>query len=116
MTLDIDYLRQWIGRRESASETVTAALVARFAATFDKDLHEGDDIVPRMLHWCLAQPSVPTSALAIDGHPARKGSRWDQLEARTEKSSARMCQQIWSSGVALTAVSVIMVHLVSIFR
>lgn len=73
MTLDIDYLRQWIGRRETASETVTAALVARFAATFDQDLHEGDDIVPRMLHWCLAQPSVPTSALAIDGHPARGG-------------------------------------------
>lgn len=73
--LDIEHLRTWIGREESASELVTAALVQRFRATFDEESGsppEGE-VVPRMLHWCLAQPAVPGRALAPDGHPARGG-------------------------------------------
>ena len=72
--LDIDHLRQWIGREEQAGEAVTSALVQRFNATFDRegDVSQGAP-APLMLHWCLAQPAAPTAQLGPDGHPARGG-------------------------------------------
>lgn len=72
--IDLDHLRQWIGRTEEKSEMVTTALVERFKATFDQDgtLREGD-AAPQLLHLCLAPPTAPTSALGPDGHPARGG-------------------------------------------
>lgn len=74
MTPDINHLRQWIGRRETASEQVTAAMVGRFNAIFDVgDKVVDGDPAPSMLHWCLAQPAVPGSGLGPDGHAARGG-------------------------------------------
>ncbi|NPD17716.1 protein dehydratase [Xinfangfangia sp. D13-10-4-6] len=74
MPLDLDHLRQWIGREETASEHVTAALVARFNATFDREGVSAQGAAgPLMLHLCLAQPVAPTSGLGPDGHPARGG-------------------------------------------
>ncbi|QEL22875.1 protein dehydratase [Bosea sp. F3-2] len=74
MDLDIDHLRQWIGREETATELVTRSLVQRFNATLDR---EGDTapgaIAPLMLHLCLASGAVPTSRLGEDGHSARGG-------------------------------------------
>jgi 3-methylfumaryl-CoA hydratase len=72
--MDLDHLRQWIGRTEEKSERVTASLVERFKATFDQDgdLCEGDS-APQLIHLCLAPPTAPTSALGPDGHPARGG-------------------------------------------
>ncbi|WP_295046147.1 MaoC family dehydratase N-terminal domain-containing protein [uncultured Paracoccus sp.] len=72
--LDIDHLRQWIGREEVKSERVTEALVDRFRATFNQPgtASEGDT-APTMIHLCLAPPTAPTSGLGPDGHPARGG-------------------------------------------
>jgi 3-methylfumaryl-CoA hydratase len=72
--LDIDHLRQWIGREERKSELVTDALVDRFKATFDQngDAKDGDP-APVMIHLCVAPPAAPTSGLGPDGHPARGG-------------------------------------------
>lgn len=71
---DIDHLRQWIGREETRSEQVTPALVDRFRATFDQEGEAQDgDVAPVMIHLCLAPPTVPTSGLGPDGHPARGG-------------------------------------------
>lgn len=81
MILDIEHLRNWIGRTETASELVTESLVRRFAATFDSasatdetagEIQPGMN-APRMLHYCLAQPAAPTAALGLDGHPDRGG-------------------------------------------
>ncbi|QRG06967.1 MaoC family dehydratase N-terminal domain-containing protein [Xanthobacter dioxanivorans] len=74
-TLDIDHLRSWIGREDTAAELVTAELVRRFCATFDEDPGAPlpSQAVPRLLHWCLAQPAAPSHALGPDGHPARGG-------------------------------------------
>lgn len=69
--IDIDYLRQWIGREERASETVIPSLVARFNATFDHEYDLSAEVAPLMLHLCLAQPAAPTTKLGPDGHPAR---------------------------------------------
>ncbi|MDR5652132.1 FAS1-like dehydratase domain-containing protein [Ruixingdingia sedimenti] len=74
MTLDIDHLRGWIGREDSAAETVTPELVHRFNATLDR---QGDTapgaVAPLLIHFCLGQPAAPTAGLGEDGHPARGG-------------------------------------------
>ncbi|KFI25421.1 hypothetical protein CG51_15340 [Haematobacter missouriensis] len=74
MTVDIDYLREWIGRGERKSERVTEALVERFNATLDLkgDVRDGD-AAPLLIHLCLAPPAAPTASLGADGHPARGG-------------------------------------------
>ncbi len=72
--LDIDHLRQWIGREEVCSELLTTALVERFAATFDRvDKIADGQPAPALIHLCLAPPAAPTSRLGLDGHPARGG-------------------------------------------
>lgn len=73
--LDIDHFRTWIGREETASEGVTAELVRKFRATFDEEPGDPcpDEVAPRLLHWCLAQPVALTGRLGEDGHPARGG-------------------------------------------
>lgn len=74
-TLNIDYLRSWIGREEVAEDVVTADLVRKFKATLD--LPGGPPqiggVAPRLIHFCLAQPAAPTAALGPDGHPRRGG-------------------------------------------
>jgi len=72
---DIDHLRQWIGRTQQASDTITPQLVKGLRATLFLDIGtpaEGD-IAPFTTHWCLAQPVVPMGELGPDGHPARGG-------------------------------------------
>lgn len=74
MKIDIDHLREWIGRGERKSERVTEALVERFNGTFDLEQGGQDgEIAPLLIHLCLAPPAAPTAALGPDGHPARGG-------------------------------------------
>ena len=73
--IDIDALRRWIGREETAEDVVTPELVRRFNATLDRasgDLGSGS-VAPPAIHWCLAPPVVPMSRLGRDGHPALGG-------------------------------------------
>lgn len=72
-TLDIDYLRQWIGREERISETITPSLVERFEATLGRSAHRMPDAAPLAIHWCLAPPAMPSDELGPDGHPPRGG-------------------------------------------
>jgi len=73
--LDLDHLRQWIGRTEEASDTVTAQLVKGLRATLFLDIGEPKpgDAAPFTTHWCLAQPVYPMAMLGPDGHPTRGG-------------------------------------------
>lgn len=72
--IDLEHLRRWIGRTETASERLTPSLVERFAATFDLDWTTGEGRpAPHLIHWCLAQPAARTASLGPDGHPARGG-------------------------------------------
>lgn len=72
---DLDTFRGWIGREEQASDVVAADLVRKFQATFDQpaDMPRVGDVVPRLIHFCLAQPAAPTAQLGDDGHPQRGG-------------------------------------------
>ncbi len=73
--IDIDHLKTWIGRRETATDVLDIRLVVSFLALLDRDpsgVKEGD-AAPLCIHWCLAPPIVPNSATGPDGHPARGG-------------------------------------------
>lgn len=73
--LDIDHLRQWIGRSEEATDIVTAQLVKGLRATLFQDVGapKTGDAAPFTAHWCLAQPVFPMAMLGPDGHPTRGG-------------------------------------------
>jgi 3-methylfumaryl-CoA hydratase len=72
---DLDHLRQWIDRTTEASDIVTAQLVKGLRATLFMEIGEPKpgDPAPWTVHWCLAQPVFPMSALSQDGHPTRGG-------------------------------------------
>jgi len=73
--LDLDHLRQWIGRSQEASDVVTKYLVMGLRATLFQEIGEpkAGDAAPWTTHWCLAQPVFPMSQLSQDGHPTRGG-------------------------------------------
>jgi 3-methylfumaryl-CoA hydratase len=73
--LDLDHLRQWIGRTDYASDIVTAQLVRGLRATLFMEIGKPlpGDAAPFTTHWCLAQPVYPMSELGPDGHPTRGG-------------------------------------------
>ena len=73
--VDLDHLRQWIGRTNEVSDTVTAQLVKGLRATLFQEIGEPStgDAAPFTTHWCLGQPVYPMSELGPDGHPARGG-------------------------------------------
>jgi 3-methylfumaryl-CoA hydratase len=73
--IDLDHLRQWIGRSEQASDLVTAQLVKGLRATLFLDIGAPatGDAAPLTVHWCLAQPVYPMAMLGPDGHPVRGG-------------------------------------------
>jgi 3-methylfumaryl-CoA hydratase len=74
-TLDLDHLRQWIGKTTEASDIVTAQLVKGLRATLFQEIGEPKpgDAAPWTTHWCLGQPVFPMSMLGPDGHPTRGG-------------------------------------------
>lgn len=74
MPIDIDHLRQWIGREETAQEDLTPGLVARYNATLSLDGPQAAGAVaPLMIHLCLGAPAVTAPGLGPDGHPSRGG-------------------------------------------
>ncbi len=79
-TIDLDHLRQWIGRSAEASDIVTAQLVKGLRATLFQGIGEPKmgDAAPFTTHWCLAQPVFPMSELGPDGIPRAAAScrRW----------------------------------------
>ena len=59
-TLDLDHLRQWIGRSAEATDTVTAHLVMGLRATLFQEIGEpkDGDAAPFTVHWCLGSAGV----------------------------------------------------------
>jgi 3-methylfumaryl-CoA hydratase len=73
--LDLDHLRQWIGRTSEASDIVTAQLVKGLRATLFQEIGEPKpgDAAPFTVHWCVAPAVFPMAQLGPDGHPTRGG-------------------------------------------
>lgn len=73
--IDAEHLRSWIGRQETATDTVSIDLVHKFNATLDltADLPVVGGRAPLLINYCLAQPVVRGSLLGHDGHPQKGG-------------------------------------------
>jgi 3-methylfumaryl-CoA hydratase len=67
---DLQYLRTWIGRTESARDRVREAPVAALSATLDRDdpVPQKGDALPILWHWLFCLPLHRSSELAADGH------------------------------------------------
>jgi 3-methylfumaryl-CoA hydratase len=73
--VDLDRLREWIGRTETRVDQATAAPIAAMSATL-----EGDDLepkpgteIPPLWHWLYFLPISPLGEAGPDGHPKRGG-------------------------------------------
>ena len=73
--VDLDRLREWIGRTETRVDQATAAPIAAMSATLDRDDPEpkpGTEIPP-LWHWLYFLPISPLGEAGPDGHPKRGG-------------------------------------------
>ena len=73
MTIDIESLRQWIGRAERRDDVVTPIPIAALAATLDRSdpWPQSGDPLPPIWHWLYFLPIFRLSASGPDGHPTR---------------------------------------------
>jgi len=73
--LDLDHLKQWIGRSTEATDVITTQLTKGLRATLFQEIGEPatGDVAPYTVHWCLGQPVFPQDQLGPDGHPSRGG-------------------------------------------
>ena len=73
--IDIEYLRQWIGRSDTRSETLSASAATLLAATLDAERLEffGGEILPPLFHWLYFPAACRLSNIGSDGHPALSG-------------------------------------------
>jgi 3-methylfumaryl-CoA hydratase len=71
---DIEVLRRWIGRSETASELITERPARLLAATLDRpEMPKCGDPLPPAWHWLYFLPQTPTRDLGGDGMPPRGG-------------------------------------------
>jgi 3-methylfumaryl-CoA hydratase len=72
--LDLELLKQWVGRNETRNDLIHIASVNAMAATLDKEqiLSAGDPL-PLLWHWLFFWAVSPASGIGPDGHPKRGG-------------------------------------------
>jgi len=75
MTIDINHLRTWIGKKETHDDTATAFPVTALAATLDRrdPPAKTGDAIPHSGHWLYFLETAPNAELGHDGHPKRGG-------------------------------------------
>lgn len=72
--MDIDHLRQWIGRRETNEDVATRAPRAGLAALLDHETPPwAHNDLPPLAHWLYFLPHARQSEIDVDGHPRRGG-------------------------------------------
>jgi 3-methylfumaryl-CoA hydratase len=72
--LDVDLLKSWIGRTQSAQDVVSIGSAQALAATLDQVTQFNlGDALPPLWHWIYFWAVSPQSALGEDGHPQRGG-------------------------------------------
>jgi 3-methylfumaryl-CoA hydratase len=75
LEIDIEHLKQWVGKTESRSDLAAATPVQALAATLDRDdpVPQAGDPVPPFWHWLYFLPLHRQSEIGPDGHPKRGG-------------------------------------------
>jgi 3-methylfumaryl-CoA hydratase len=74
-SLDLDFLRTWIGRETISEDTLAVRHARLMAATLglpQQDFVAGTPLPP-LWHWLYFLEGLPPSELGRDGHPARGG-------------------------------------------
>jgi 3-methylfumaryl-CoA hydratase len=77
--LDTDFLRTWIGKSQTETDTITAAPMRMMRATMDRPeassgmALQAADALPPLWHWLYFLPSPLQSELGEDGHAKRGG-------------------------------------------
>jgi 3-methylfumaryl-CoA hydratase len=73
--VNIDFLREWIGKTESRADQVTLTPISALSATLDRDdpLPREGDPLPPLWHWLYFLPIHRQSELGSDGHAKRGG-------------------------------------------
>jgi 3-methylfumaryl-CoA hydratase len=73
--LDVDHLRQWVGKTQTVSDAIVAAPIAGLLATLDYDVPspQAGDSLPPLGHWLYFQSARRQSEIGQDGHPKRGG-------------------------------------------
>jgi 3-methylfumaryl-CoA hydratase len=70
--MDIDHLRQWIGRSETSEDIASEGPLAGLAALLDR-AESWRDFMPPLAHWLYFLPHARQSEIDVDGH-ARRGA------------------------------------------
>lgn len=75
MTQDEAYWRQWLGKSDVVTDTITAWPVAALAATLDREeaVPAAGTVLPPLAHWLYFLPRTLQSDLGADGHAKRGG-------------------------------------------
>jgi 3-methylfumaryl-CoA hydratase len=75
MSINLDDLKQWVGRSEMVADWVTPAPLQSLAATLDREdgIPKPGDAVPPCWHWLYFLPQYRQSEIGTDGHPRRGG-------------------------------------------
>jgi len=75
MSIDINHLRSWIGKREAHEDVASAFPVTALAATLDRrdPPAKNGDAVPHSGHWLYFLETAANTELGHDGHPKRGG-------------------------------------------
>jgi 3-methylfumaryl-CoA hydratase len=73
--VNLDALREWIGRTETRTDVITEAPVAALSASLNHEQSRAitGEALPTCWHWLFFQDVIPTAQLAVDGHPQRGG-------------------------------------------
>ncbi len=72
--LELQALREWIGRSQRSVDIVTPRLAASLHATLEGSVVDAEAAVqsiPHCLHWCLAPRFTTAAKLDTDGHDVR---------------------------------------------
>lgn len=73
--MDINQLREWLGRTEFRSDQATLVPIAALSATLDIEapFPKGGDPIPPLWHWLYFLPITRQSEIGADGHSKRGG-------------------------------------------
>ena len=70
--IDLEHLRQWIGRTRTDTDVVALRQARLMAATVDRPgTLQAGDALPPLWHWIFFLDGRPASELGRDGHPTR---------------------------------------------
>lgn len=74
-SIDLNHLRQWVGRQQTSTDTLSLRHARLMAATLGQNPEnlQTQDPLPPLWHWLYFLEGLPPEQLGLDGHPARGG-------------------------------------------